>query len=150
MSVRYSIRLEMICIDFPDPKDYPDLYLGYFEGKVFQQESTLDEAFRAGELGLWCNLEVKLDEENQKAIFYGPAAQGGPADRFIYLGWLFKKGNAWETFQRIKLPLSIFPYNMVVQAVQTQRDLRVRISVKDRRDRPAAASLKPEQLQVML
>ena len=149
MSNRHPVTLEMTCIDLPDPRDYPDLYLGLIEDKEFKQAVSLDQAFRAGKATFNCKLGVVLDEETQKAVFYGPAAQGGFADRFIYLGWQRKTAAGWETFQRIKLPLSIFSYAAAAFAAQNQVGLRIQLQVKDKHNRPAAASLKPERLQVL-
>jgi len=149
MPIRHPVTMIIKCVDFPDPAQFPGVELSLIEGKAPQKTTSLEEAFKTGKVDFQCRLEVALNQAEQKALFYGPAAQGGPGERFIYLAWLRKAEAGREMFQRIKLPLAVFPYAYVMECGQKQRSLKVEVRVKDRHSKPAAASLKAEMLQVL-
>ena len=84
---RPPITLEIQCRELPDPAGHPGLLLGLVEDKTAVQSVALEQVFSAGKAVFHTALEVALDPQKQTAIFYGPAAHGAPADRFIYLAW---------------------------------------------------------------
>lgn len=150
MSERLPIQLELICVDFPNPEDYPNWHFGFVEGKAVARRVKLDEAYEQESLSFSTELSVKIDDDDKQVVFYGPAAQGPPQERFIYLNWQRKIGAGWENLNRIKVPLGIFDFKYVKTALQAAKPLRLQVQVKDAKGRPAAASLKAEALQVLV
>jgi hypothetical protein len=149
MSESLPIQLELICVDFPNPDDYPDWYFGFVERKAVVRRVKLEEAHEQETLTFSTELSVKIDEDGKQVVFYGPAAQGPPGDRFVYLNWQRKIGAGWENLSRIKVPLGIFSYEDVKTAIKAQKPLHLQVHVRDAKGKPAAATLKAEALQVL-
>jgi len=149
MSERLSIPLEIICVDFPNPEDYPNWYFGFVEGKAVVRRVKLDEAHQQENLSFSTELSVKIDDDDNQVVFYGPAAQGPPDKRFIYLNWQRKIGAGWQNLRRIKVPLGIFSYEDVKTALESARPLRLQVGVRDARGEPAAATLDEKFLRIL-
>jgi len=149
MSERLPIRLELTCVDFPNPEDYPNWYFGFVEGKAVVRRVKLDEAYEQETLSFSTELSVNLDDDGKQVVFYGPAAQGPPGKRFVYLNWQRKTGAGWENLRRIKVPLGIFNYEEVKTALESARSLQLQVSVRDARGEPAAATLDDAFLLVL-
>ena len=149
MAERKTIQLELTCVDFPDKNVYPGLFLGLVEHQQTVQEVTLDQANAQGEVGFHTTLEVLLDEARQTVTFYGPAAQGPPKERFVYLSWRKQAADGWLLTSRIKIPLNIFSPTHVARVLNEDQPLRLQVRVKDHKGKPAAASLKGDSLTVL-
>lgn len=81
--------------------------------------------------------------------FLGPFAQGPKTERFIYLNWVMaeeKKGRM-DMIGRIKLHLNHITWAAVEKAVQSNRPIRVKLSLTNAKGTPVMASVRPDVAQ---
>jgi len=63
---------------------------------------------------------VEVSERNGSAAFHGPAVNGPPRERFVYLTWIGRKGRAKPAmFRRAKLRLDAVPAGVLASALRS-------------------------------
>ena len=115
-----------------------DVRLGVQKGQV-----VLDDVPAEGEeITFPVPLRVILRGHNGQPDFRGPFVQGRVGERFVYLCWGQRRGEAWEGFRRAKLPLSQISRPLLEKALQTGKPLHVFLDMTDDRGGPLTASIK--------
>lgn len=92
-------------------------------------------------------LRVKKNSQTGKPDFTGPFAQGRPGERYIYLCWGERKGEAWEGFRRAKIHLRHLDWDTVEGALQSGRPIEVFIDMTDNKGGPLCATVKEDKIR---
>ena len=88
-------------------------------------------------------VEVDVVDRHGTTDFRGPAVQGNPGDRFIYLTWgNLGTDSAFEMFRRAKLMLNRIDHGTIHTALDTGR-LVARIDLTGNDGRPRCARVDP-------
>jgi Family of unknown function (DUF5990) len=143
--MEYTIPLEIICRELPDPRwgGYAAIRLG------IQKKTAIDQAvLLPQETAIFHgSLRVRQDPATGKPNFLGEFAHGTPKERFIYLCWEQLSNGQWVGFRRAKLPLGSVDWSLVESLNQSGLPLRGIVTVTDARQAPICASLKPTHLR---
>lgn len=87
--------------------------------------------------------QVDVRERNGVPAFRGPAVNGPPHERFIYLVWVGRKGQAGAAmFRRAKLRLDVIPTEVLAQALRSGR-LEGRLDLTATDGMPVCGSVRP-------
>jgi hypothetical protein len=86
---------------------------------------------------------VEVSEKNGAPAFRGPAVNGPPHERFLYLTWIGRKGGAAPAmFRRAKLRLDAVPADVLAQALRSGLLVgRLELTAGD--GMPVCASVRP-------
>ncbi len=86
---------------------------------------------------------IEVREQGGAPAFRGPAVNGPPTERFLYLTWLGRKGGAAPAmFRRAKLRLDAIPATVLTQALRSGV-LLGRLELTARDGMPLCASVRP-------
>lgn len=110
-----------------------DVYVGL---QVGREPTDLVPADAAG--ARW-DVQIELVQKDGQPDFRGPAVQGKRGERFVYLTWVGRSGDAFEMFRRAKLMLSDLPDT-------SDGSITARVDLTDDRGLPRCARLKPPAL----
>lgn len=92
-------------------------------------------------------LRVKKNPQTGQPDFAGPFAQGRPGERFIYLCWGERKGEAWDGFRRAKIHLSHLDWGVVEAALKSGRPILALLEMTDDKGGPLCASVKEDKIR---
>lgn len=144
MSEKHTVNLEFECIDFPDADRlaYAALRLGIQKGKEVEQDVPCQQ----GHVRFTFHLDTTVKADHSVALG-GPYAQGPSRSRFVYLCWGERVNGEWRQSSRIKVALDALSSAIIERSVGTQSPVRARIRVTNGKGEPAAASLKPGNIE---
>ena len=86
-------------------------------------------------------LRVERSADTGKPNFLGPFAHGTPQERFIYLCWGERQGEAWDGFRRAKVHLKHLTWPQVAAAIQQDQPIVFAFDMTDAKGGPACGSL---------
>jgi len=86
-------------------------------------------------------LRVERSSATGQPNFLGPFAQGAPRERFIYLCWGERQGDAWDGFRRVKVHLKHLTWEQVEAALQQGQPIGFSFDMTDAKGGPSCGSL---------
>lgn len=142
MSQKHQVPFEFECTDFPAAAPYTSWRLGIQKGKEVEQDVPCEQGYAR----FTFHLDTTVRADDSVAVG-GPYAQGPARGRFVYLCWGDHVDGEWRLYRRIKVPLDVLSPERIERVVMAQSPVRARIRVSNAKGEPAAASLKPANIE---
>lgn len=140
-----EIELRLHCTDLPPERLGDILHLRL--GIQRDREVVDDVPVSAGPVVFFVPIRVTYREGEESPRFSGEFVHGKTADRFLYLCWGERDGEAWLPNRRAKVLLGQMPRAVLQHALSSGTPVEVTIRATGRRGEPVAASLKPPNIE---
>ncbi len=118
-----TVRLRIICVKPPNPKDYNA------EFGLEAEDWVLDagKAQPDGSFHFECALWVKPNQKTQQPNFLGPHAHGSPSQRFLYISWRHREADGSVYVRKMKIHLSSITWEQIEEVERTGGVLEVAV-----------------------
>ncbi len=142
--LRERVEVEFICRSLPGSERHErvNVRLGIQAGERVEQDVSADSDFALFRLFV----VAREGKEAGTLDFGGEFVKGTAEERFVYLSWGTREGEAWERFARTKVPLTRLTLELVNRAIGEGRPLRAALRLTDAKGRRPSALRGEEQV----
>lgn len=144
MKNSHTVNILLHCTELPGASfdGRTAVRLGIQKGKTVVDDVPAD----AENAAFACPFRVERHTRTGKPNFLGPFAHGTPEERFIYLSWGEREGDAWNMFRRAKIDLTDIAWPAIEQAIATNRPLEATLRLTDRHGEPLCGTVTEEYI----
>lgn len=140
--LRKRVEVEFMCRNLPrrELHERVDARLGIQVGERVEQDVSVDSDFALFRLVVF----AREGKEAGSLDFGGDFVKGTAEERFVYLSWGTRRGEAWAMFARTKVPLTRITPELVNRALVEGVPLRATLCLTDPKGR-RPSSLRSEE-----